>query len=258
MDGLLFVVMFGLIIFIGIKNFSLLKRYKHNKTYIEAYQKVLHNEEDSYAAISDYVKTEKSAEFINKARIIKLYSALENNEDYKETLAELDLSAIFYKKGAIDHNLVKLNSDSFIFLVLVMSKAYATNHIKVIEALQNKLREVGTLVKYLEYAETFAVGEILSNKSNDVTFFSGMIDGNYTSYQYEKNLIGLYKRIAASMLAFKNAQFDEFFRNDLHNFAKSMIGSNLLKNLGLYETYKPFEEPTPEPQIEESKEENKE
>lgn len=254
MDSLLFVVMFVLIIFIGIKNVSLIKRYRQNKEYIEVYQKTLMNEEDAYDAINKYIENEKSNEFKNKARLIKIYCCLNSNIDYSDALNELDLKAIFYKKGSVDNSLVRLNTDSFIFMMLSFSKAYANKDTKVIEDLDNKLKELSGLDNQLEYKETIDMAEVLLNKSNDMSFFNSLLEGTYSSYVYEKKLIGLFKRIASTMLAFKNQQFDEYFRNDLHSFAKSKIGENLLKNLGLYETYKPIVEESLDVNDEEVKE----
>lgn len=256
MDKLLFAVMFALIIFIGFKNATLIKRYKQNKTYIDTYQKVLRNDENSYDEIKNYIENEKSEEFKNKAKVIKLYCELNSNAEYKDTLSDIDLKAIFYSKGKVDSNLAKVNTDAFIFMILALTKAYDLRQFDAIEIMANKLRELEGLETRLEYKETLDIADVLIDKSNDLTMFKSLLEGTYTSYQYDKNIIGLYKRMASTMLAFKNVDFDEYYKNDLHSFAKSTIGNIVMKNLGIYETYKPIEEETPEVQQEEIQEDN--
>lgn len=258
MDKLLFVIMIGMFIFILVKNFSLLKRYKQNKEYVDSYQAVLHNDENCYERINSFVEQEKTNEFKNKGRIIKLYCELNNDLDYQKTLDELNIRDIYYAKGKLDANQVKFNSDSFIFIMIVLAKAYSKNKNDVIDSLVNKVSELTELDNRLEYKEIIEFGNALKaveDKGNG--FMHNLLDGQYTEYVYDKNLIGLYKRIASSTLAFNNEEFDDFFRGDLHSFAKSMIGESILRSLGIYETYKPIEEVKFEDPVIEQEEENK-
>lgn len=255
MDKLLFAVMALIIIYVTIKNFSLIKRYKHNKEYIECYQDVLHNKDNCYDRIKKYIDSEKSDEYKNKARVIQLYYELGNAIDNKELLDSIDLKKVFFDKGKYDKNLVNLNSDVFIFIMLAMAKAYEKNRIDVINIIVDKVKTISELNFRLEYQEISALADALC-KNNDCgnTFMHSLLDGNYTDYAYEKNLIGLYKRIASSTLAFNNEEFEGFFKSDLHSFSKSLIGESLLKSLGIYNAYKPIDE---EP-VSEDNEENKE
>lgn len=258
MDKLLFVIMIGLLIFISMKNISVIKRYKQNKSYIECYQNVLHGNENADQALDDYIEKEKSIEFINKAKIIKLYSLVRSGSEYENTLNEINLKDIFYRKDKVDIQLTKLNSDAFIFIMLVMVKAYEVNNIEVIDKLVEKLNETSELQEQLEYQEILAFANALTKKEdNGSKIMHSLLDGTYTEYRYEKNMIGLYKRVASTTLAFNNEEFDEYFKQDLHKFAQNFIGEIFLKGLGLYETYKPEEvEETKEEVVEEIKEEN--
>ena len=256
MDSLLFISMLILILFIGFKNIGLIKRYRQNNAYIEAYKGVLSNTEDCHDTISNYIEKEKSNEFKNKARIIKLFCELNNDIEYENTLTDLDFKEIYFRKNEVDPNKVKMNSDSFIFAMLAIFKAYEKKDMYFIEALLAKLEEVNVLLRRVEYSETVCIGLILGNKGDDLTFLKALLEGNYTAYQYDKRMIGLYKRMASSMLAFLKQDFDEFFRNDLHSFSKTTIGEIVLKSLGIYETYKPIEtsvEDKPE-EVQENKE----
>lgn len=254
MDILFFVLTIGILVFICIKNLSLIKRYKHNKQYIASYQNVFHNKENSYEDIKTYIEKEKSEEYKNKARIIKLYYELENKLDYKSTIDEIDIRSIYYTNGTLDNNLLKYNSDSFIFTMLAMAKAYENNNKDVIESLNSKFMECSELENSLEYKEVLALANALNNKEDrGSALFHSILDGNYVEYSYDKNLIGLYKRIAAAVSIFNMDEIEEFFRNDLHSFANTFIGECFLKSLGLFDIYKSVEEKTQESKQEENK-----
>ena len=258
MDKLLFAILFTILIIIGSKNFTLIKRYKQNKYYIDCYQNILHNKEHCYEDIVNYIKYEKTEEYKNKARIIQLYYELENDIDITNTFESLNIRYIFCKKGILDNSLVNLNADSFVFIILAMIKAYSKNNNKLVEDLSNKLKEIENFDKRLEYQLILAIEDaLIGTKSAGCEFMKRVLDGDYTDYKYEKNMIGLYKRTASSILAFNNEDFDEYFRNDLHSYAKSLIGETMLKSLGIYETYKPIEEEEEKQEVVEEVEEPK-
>lgn len=243
MDKLLFIVMTGILVFVFFKNISLFKRYKQNKSYIDCYQAVLYGKEDGYNLITEYIEKEKSEEYKNKARIIKLISELENGLDYSKTTEDLDIKSLFYKKGSPDKTLLRLNSDSFVFIMMVIIKAYKKNKFELIEKIIDKVNVLPELEGRLEYQEIKALANVLTNKEyKDFSLFYSLLEGTYTQYSYDKNMIGLYKRIASSTLEKNKETFDEYFKNDLYSFAKSMIGKNILIDYDLYETYKPVEE----------------
>lgn len=243
MDKLLFVIMIGMFIFISVKNFSIFKRYKQNKEYVECYQVVLHNGENCYERIKTFIEKEKTNEFKNKGNIIKLYCELNNDLDYEKTLNDLDIKQIYYKKNKLDSNLTKFNSDSFVFIMLVIAKAFEKNKTETIDGLVDKISQLSELDNRLECKQIIELANAVKGvEDKGSTFMHNLLDGQYTEYVYDKKLIGLYKRIASSILAFNNEEFDEFFRSDLHDFSKSFIGECLLKSLGIYETYKPIEE----------------
>lgn len=240
MDKLLFAIMIGMLIFISYKNITLIKRYKHNKEYIESYRSVLEDTETAHNIISNYIETEKSLEYKNRAKIIKLYCELNKDLQYTETLNDIDLKPIYFNKGKYDNKLVNLNSDSFVFMILSIAKAFECGKNDVLDTLLEKLKEVPELERRLEYQEVIAFSNCLLNKDG-IDFMKGMIDGSYTEFVYEKRMIGLYKRIATSTLAYKDEQLDEYFTNDLHKFSATKIGESILKSLGIYDKYLPLE-----------------
>lgn len=252
MDKLLFVIMIGMLIFISYKNITLIKRYKHNKEYIESYKNVLEDSENAHNIISNYIESETSLEYKNRAKIIKLYCELNKNIDYVETLNDIDLKPIYFNKDKYDNKLVNLNSDSFVFIILSIAKAYECGKNDVGNVLVEKLKAIPELERRLEYQEVIVFFDVLTKSSKDgIKFMNDVLNGSYTEYIYEKNLIGLYKRIASSTLAFKKQDIDEYFINDLHKFSKSKIGASILMSLGIYEKYKPLEDDVVEDKQEE-------
>ena len=67
-------------------------------------------------------------------------------------------------------------------------------------------------------------------------------------------MIGLYKRIAAATLVYNKQTIDEYYANDLYEFARPAIGRCILETMGLYDAYKPVEEEIKEETVEELKE----
>ncbi len=259
MSAMLYIIITVLLVSTMIKNFILFKRYKHNKEYIECYKDLLKNNENSLERINNYIENENSNEFKNKGRILKLYQELISGLDYSETLNELSVKDIFYdKNGTLKKDLINFNSDSFLFIMLVLSKAHQMNKDELIDALTNKVLEVKGLEDHLEVKEVIALNNaLLSKDDKGVALLNSFLDGTYTEYVYDKNMIGLFKRIAISTLAYLNEPFDEFFIDDIKDFVKTLIGKEYTSNLGIYDKYH-VEEVVEEEKVEEVKEENKE
>ena len=70
-----------------------------------------------------------------------------------------------------------------------------------------------------------------------------LINGEYSSYVYEKRLIGLYKREAALFLFLNDDLDDEFWKQDLKHFYETKIGKHLIKNLKLEDKVSNIEAP---------------
>ncbi len=266
MGTVLYVIIIVLLVSTSIKNFALFKRYKHNKEYIECYKDLLKNNENALERINNYIENENSNEFKNKGRILKLYQELISDLDYSTTLNELNVKDIFYdKNGNLKKDLINFNSDSFLFIMLVLSKAHQMKKDELIESLTNKVLEVKGLEDHLEVKEIVALNNaLLSKDDKGVALFNSFLDGSYTENIYDKNMIGLFKRIAISTLAYLNEPFDEFFIDDIKEFVKTLIGKEYTSNLGIYDKYhveevseEPVEEITEE-KVEEVKEENNE
>ncbi len=242
MDLVFFGVMLCLLAYIAYRNFGLIKRYRHNKEYIECYKEMLSGTDTAYERICKYIDSETSEEFRNKGRVLKLYQEMEKELDCKDTLEALDLSAIFFKNGKYSRQQVAINADVFVWLYLDMARARRFSKFDVLNKLYEKITAIPELDKRVEYQTAVAINNaLLEQEDAGVGFLSSLLDGGYAGYEYEKNLIGLFKRFAAATLAYAGEPMEDYYRNDLHNFAGTQIGSVYMKDLDIYDKYPPVE-----------------
>lgn len=241
--NLLFLFLILILIFIIYKNVILISRFRYNKKYMSLYQDAFNNNENAYDDINSFINKTKSNEYKNKAYILKVFIELDKALDYSGSLKSLDLKSLYYRKNKISNEQIKLNCDSFVFMMMLLAKAYSKDDKDFNSLLINKINEVEGLDNRIEYLEILALNNALNKYEDFGINFSRMLhDGSYIEYIYEKNLIGLYKRIASTILAFNKLLTDEYYENDLHIFASTLIGKNIMKDMGLYDEYKPLEE----------------
>lgn len=261
MEYLFFAAMFCLLAYVMYRNVTLISRYRHNKEYIECYQDMLAENENAYDRISRYIENEKSEEFKNKGRILKLFEQMKRNEDCQETLAQLDLKEIFYRKGKYSRAQVMMNTDVFVWLYLDMAKARKLSKFDVLDALHEKFEAMPEMEMRVEYQLIKAIYNALCEKEDaGVEMLSSLLDGSFVKYEYEKNLIGLFKRFASSTLAYSGEPMEDYYKEDLHSFAGTAIGKTYMKDLEIYDKYPPkkTEEETENKEAEESSEAEKE
>ena len=240
MEYTFFILMILLLAYVLYRNMNMLGRYRHNKEYIECYQKMLSNDENAYDAICKYIEKEKSAEFISKANVLKIHEELERNMDCKQTLDGIDLAEIFTVNGKLNQTKLTMNTDVFIWLYMDMAKARQLSRFDVMNSLMKKLDEVPELQNRVEYLLAKAIYNALNeNEDGGVEFLNGLLQGNYTELGYDKGLIGLYKRFASSTLAYINEPIDDYYKEDLHAFANTLIGSNYMRDLEIYDKFPP-------------------
>ncbi len=95
----------------------------------------------------------------------------------------------------------------------------------------------------LEYALTEALHKSFKQTDDKgVTFYKDVMEGNTFKLVHDKQLIGIYKRIIACMLDINGEEFDDFYKDDLKEFARTLIGSSFMKNAGVYDKYAPEQE----------------
>lgn len=234
MSSWFYLLLLGVMAYSLYKNMDVFKRSKHNKEYIELYKEAIGDPENAADKIQDYLNREDSVEFINKAKILQLYVNLHNGTAYEDILSSLDLKTLFFTKNKFDAQLTSYNSDSFIWIILLMAKAHASGKNEVIEEIYHKI-SIEEINNYLEYQEVKATYDLFMNNANN--FFNDLIEGNYRQYQYDKNLIGLFKRLAAASLAYQDKLNDDYYEEDLKHFVTTLVGKSYTKDLGIYDKY---------------------
>lgn len=245
MEYLLYVLIFAILAYVIYRNVSLYLSYRNNKGYISCYQDLLLNESNVLEKIDNYIATQKSEEAINKARLLKLYALIDNDKDYRETIEQLDFKPVFLENGKASKSKLSFNNDLFVWLYLCLAKARNTSKFDVMETLNEKIEELH-LDNRLEIKQCNAIYNALSeNDTSGVDFLNDILQGNYIDYEYDKQLIGLYKRFAAATLAYSGEPLEDYFREDLRKFASTMIGQNYLKNLEIYDKYPPLTNEAP-------------
>ena len=245
MEYMLFGFMALLLLYTGYRNVTLLKRYKKNQEYIECYKAILRGDENAYERISAFIDSQKDPEFAGKARFLKLYVELDKKLPYQETLNAINLKDVFYKKDKPDKNKYALNCDLFVWIYIVMAKARQMSGFDVLNELYEKVVSLKEMDDCVEYRAAQALYEALCEKEDGgVKFFTDLLEGNYIDLRYDKNLIGMFKRFAAATLAYSGEPMEEYFKQDLHSFAETLIGKTYLETLGIYDKDLPLTEDT--------------
>ena len=226
------------------RNISLYLSYRNNKGYINCYQDLLLNDDKVLEKIDKYIASQKSEELINKAELLKLYAELNNDSDYRETLQQLDFRPVFLHNDRPSKNKLSFNNDVFVWIYLCLAKARKMSKFDVMEELYNKLNDLH-LDKRLEIEQAKAIYYTLSETDTaGVDFLNNVLQGEYIDYDYDKQLIGLYKRFAASTLAYSGEPIEDYYKEDIRKFASTLIGQNYLKNLEIYDKYPPLSNET--------------
>lgn len=241
MDLLLLIILVIITIMMFQKNFKKAKQYRKDKTYIEIYTEILKNEEGAYDKLVAYINSENDLCLKAKAKLIKLYEDLDK-EDI-DILKEIDandfMQDIFFKDNNFIEERVILNSEVFIWLILILSKARKNSLIEVMKRVYDKtIKYEDKLCNYIEYDTFKATYDLLLEQEvNSIHFLKVLIGGEYVDYKYDKNLIGIYKKIAASLLAYIKEPLDEGDEILIKDFTETLIGSRFTKDLDIYDKY---------------------
>jgi len=243
MNKTLYFLVIGVGIIMTIKNTLKMKEYKHERNFVDTYTKILNGDADAYEALKNYIAAENRADLLAKAKLLVIYEKMIMGEDVLQDAKELDLSILFKNKnGNYNTKLATRNADAFIWLVMVFAKGRAIQAFDAMDVIYDHVVSFEEGLEYcLEYKMFKGVVAVLAeNKDENAAFLNSLVVGEYDGLLYEKRLIGLYKRIAASLVAYKKEELDDFYKEDLRNFASKLVGKVLLTDLGLIETYPPI------------------
>ena len=244
MNTVLLLVLIVLTILMSMNNIKRLKQYRKDKTYIDIYTKILRDTDGAYDELVNYIGSENDACLKTKSELIKLYEDIKDDKDLSE-FDEIDfVKDIFYDGEVFSKDRVTLNSEVFIWFILILSRARNLSMMDVMDNLYNKVSKYEeNLNTYIEYQVFKASYNVLLEKNEDgVSFLKKLLNGEYTEYTYDKNLIGIYKKIAACLLCYAGEIVEESDEDLIKDFTTTLIGNRFTKDLGIYEKYSPMVE----------------
>lgn len=249
MDLIFLVILIALTISMFSKNFKKAGQYRKDKTYIDIYTKILKEEEGAYDELVSYLGSETDACLKAKSNLIKTYVDLDKHpENVDSDIDEIDfMHDIFFDGENFSKEKIILNSEVFIWLILILSKARANTMIDVMNHINDKVsaydEEMKDYVEYQVYKSAYL--SLLEKNFDGIKFLKTLLSGEYQEYKYDKNLIGIYKKIAASLLAYMAEPLDEGDDDLIKEFTETLIGSRFTKDLEIYDKYH-VEEPKEE------------
>lgn len=241
MDLIFLVILIALTISMFSKNFKKAGQYRKDKTYIDIYTKILKEEEGAYDELVSYLGSETDACLKAKSNLIKTYVDLDKHpENVDSDIDEIDfMHDIFFDGENFSKEKIILNSEVFIWLILILSKARANTMIDVMNHINDKVsaydEEMKDYVEYQVYKSAYL--SLLEKNFDGIKFLKTLLSGEYQEYKYDKNLIGIYKKIAASLLAYMAEPLDEGDDDLIKEFTETLIGSRFTKDLEVYDRF---------------------
>ena len=241
MDLIFLVILIALTISMFSKNFKKAGQYRKDKTYIDIYTKILKEEEGAYDELVSYLGSETDACLKAKSNLIKTYVDLDKHpENVDSDIDEIDfMHDIFFDGENFSKEKIILNSEVFIWLILILSKARANTMIDVMNHINDKVsaydEEMKDYVEYQVYKSAYL--SLLEKNFDGIKFLKTLLSGEYQEYKYDKNLIGIYKKIAASLLAYMAEPLDEGDDDFIKEFTETLIGSRFTKDLEIYDRF---------------------
>jgi len=255
----IFVAIIIICILMTAKNVVTIIRMRKNKQYISAYTAMLKEHDDALENLNKYIETEKSPELISKTNIVKVYLEAKRDLDTEETINKIDLKPVFFDSKGNTKKMLDRNTDVFLWLIYDLVIFHSKGKYVEMEKINKLVREYeDALNTRLEYLVFCGVYNALKKDYQIDQFLKDLINGDYVGVTYDKKLIGLFKRVAAMILVYRNEEIDEMSKEDLTTFSQTLVGKILMKDLGMYDTYKPKDEKEETKEIEEKKEETKE
>ncbi len=241
MDLIFLVILIALTISMFSKNFKKAGQYRKDKTYIDIYTKILKNEEGAYDELVSYLGSETDTCLKAKSNLIKTYVDLDKHpENVDSDIDEIDfMHNIFFDGENFSKEKIILNSEVFIWLILILSKSRANTMIDVMNHINDKVsvydEQMSNYVEYQVYKSAYL--SLLEKNFDGIKFLKTLLSGEYQEYKYDKNLIGIYKKIAASLLAYMAEPLDEGDDDLIKEFTETLIGSRFTKDLEIYDRF---------------------
>lgn len=222
--------------------FFLLKRSKKMKKLIHCVE-VMHEENEFFERINQYITTIQDPEFITKGQVLKLWGLIRHQKEagITECLAQIDLRSLIIDSRRRKKNKINLNEDSFYYLCFACNfKAYSHQDDELIRQLHNKIEEVSDYFQdqlfYLVYQATYA--NYVHQEDEGKESFLATIEGQTKKYRSSKSMLDIYKNISATFLAkIAYEKQDEELMKQVEdcvvNWTESEMGKNIVTDLGV-------------------------
>lgn len=250
-------ILLVLVVLMLIRNIFAAKGLKKSNEYVESYMGILRGTEGAKEKIKEYYEKETSIELKSKTLIVMIYQALTDGDDITNMIKDVDVDSVVFttsKKGKEPNT---KNSDAYLWLIVDIVKANSINKLDSLKPLMDKLLENDeALNNVVEYDVVKATYNGLKDHKN-YDFFNALLAGDYVGYSYEKQAIGIFKKIAATMLDYLGESLSDDDKEMAKQFATTRIGMRILLDLGTYDKFKPVEETETKEVEEDTKEEEK-
>lgn len=237
---------YGLTLIMVISFVLLIRRNINNKKIVDCIM-IFDDESLFFSKINSYLETAKNQEFIEKAKILKLWGNVfyKRDDEVIPLLESINLIPIVVGNGFNKKNKLQLNEDCLYYLCLASCNTlYGRKNFELLNKFREKLNEYDVLLeKNLAYAiskESFRLYDNEGDKGEG--FFLKVIEGEYGGYNYSKQLIGIYKKICSSFLAkiYSDKNDTESFekvKEDVIYFYETIMGKRYLSELNVNEQW---------------------
>ncbi len=248
-------ILMGLMLVMLFNNIHKMKTIKKDEKYINAYTAVLRKDENAVQNLEQYLLEETNPEARNKGLLVKVYTDMLEEKNPSDTIDSISFDDIFLADGNYVAEKVNKNSDAFVWLLLDLSKARSLSMIDIMDKLYEKVTSYEeTLGRHVEYLVFKAAYNCMLEKDvKGIEFLNKLLGGEYGDYQYDKPLIGVFKKAAAALLVYSGEPIAKEDEEILYDFALTQVGSRFLSDLELIDRYRKQEEPVIEETAEEEK-----
>lgn len=229
----IYILLLIVFIIMTVKNIMLMRRNSQAKKCNEYCQAILNDKEDAYLQAEKYIKSCKNDMFSNKVRLFLILHDI-NDTKIDQDLLEIDIKSLFYKNNKFNKNNYIFNSDTFIWLSLIMCKAYYHNNNKLIIKLLNLFKNYeNDFIDYLEYS-VFLKGIKNAFVDSDSDLLMAIINNEQNGYKYNPKYLDLYMVISEIILVSTNLlERNEIINNHITSFSKTNLGKIFLRELHL-------------------------
>lgn len=225
--------LYAIMIYMIVRMFAMRRTNRKMSKVIELV-KLLEDENAFMEKADEYIQNAAGDEERTKFQILKLWGICYHGKygEYESLLDEVRPEHLLGTRNS--------NDDSFFYLFLAIPNILqAAGRWEELDALVRKTEEQKEIYeKRLDYQIAGNCNRYYKNEGDrGFSFFEAIMDGSYEEYSYNRQLIGLYKQVVASMLV---SQYEERGDRDHYDemkaiadgFRETRIGEMWIANLG--------------------------